>query len=66
VQADSAFQSYMDGALASLGIEADDVERAVMSGVWSIYREGIGLLLAADLSGYEAEPNPDLSRPPVR
>jgi hypothetical protein len=66
VQPDSAFQSYMDGALASLGIEADEVERAVMAGVWDIYREGIGLLLNADLSGVEPEPTPDLSQPPVR
>jgi hypothetical protein len=66
VQADSAFQSYMDGALASLGIEADEVERAVMSGVWSIYREGIALLLDVDLSAVEPEHSPDLSRPPAR
>ena len=63
---DSAFQSYMEGALASLGIEADEVERAVMSGVWSIYREGIALLLTADLSGIDPESHPDLSQPPAR
>jgi hypothetical protein len=56
----------MDGALASLGIEADEVERAVMSGVWNIYSEGIALLLAADLSGIDPEPYPDLSQPPAR
>jgi hypothetical protein len=66
VERDSAFQSYMDGALASLGIEADEVERAVMSGVWNIYREGIALLLTVDLSEIEPEHHPDLSQPPAR
>jgi hypothetical protein len=66
VEPDSAFQSYMDGALASLGIGADEVERAVMAGVWNIYREGIALLLTADLSGIEPEHHPDLSQPPAR
>ena len=66
VNPESAFQSYMDGALGSLGIEADEVERAVMAGVWNIYSEGIALLLSADLSGIEPEPAPDLSRPPAR
>jgi hypothetical protein len=56
----------MDGALASLGIEADEVERAVMSGVWNIYREGIALLLTVDLTGIEPEHHPDLSQPPER
>jgi hypothetical protein len=56
----------MDGALASLGIEADEVERAVMSGVWSIYREGIALLLDADLSQIDPESHPDLSQAPAR
>jgi hypothetical protein len=56
----------MEGALASLGIEADEVERAVMAGVWNIYREGIALLLTTDLSGIDPEPHPDLSQPPAR
>ena len=64
MEPDSAFQSYLDGALASYGIEADETERAVMSGVWEIYREGIGLLLDADLGEIEPELDADLSRGP--
>lgn len=61
---DPAFQSYMEGALASFGIEADDTERAVMAGVWTLYRPGLERLLTADLSSVEAERDPDPSRAP--
>jgi hypothetical protein len=37
VEPNSAFQSYLDGALEVFGIEADETERAVMAGVWSVY-----------------------------
>jgi hypothetical protein len=61
---DSASQSYLDGALDTFGIEADEVERAVIAGVWDVYKPGIERLMAADLSGVEPEPAPDLSKPP--
>ena len=38
---ESAFQSYLDGALETFGIDADESERAVMLGVWSIYEPGM-------------------------
>ena len=62
---DSAFDAYLNGALETFGIEADDVERAVITGVWKIYQEGMDLLTTADLSEVAPEPTPDLSRPPA-
>ncbi len=63
---ESAFQSYLQGALEIFGIDTDEGERAVMAGVWSIYEPGMDLLRDADLDGIEPEPNADLSRPPAR
>jgi hypothetical protein len=63
---ETAFQSYMEGALETFGIEADEVERAVMRGVWQVYEEGMNRLIEADLSGVELEADLDLSRPPGR
>ena len=64
--AESAFQSYLDGALESFGIEADETERAVMSAVWSIYEPAMTLLRDADLDDVELELNLDLSQAPPR
>jgi hypothetical protein len=66
MEAGSAFQSYLTAALETFGIEADETERAVMVGVWSIWEPGMGLLRDADLDGVEPEPRPDLSAPPPR
>jgi len=66
VAAESALQSYLDGALETFGIEADETERAVMAGVWEIYEPGLNLLSEADLEGVEPERAADLSRPPER
>jgi hypothetical protein len=64
--AGSAFQTYLDGALETLGIEADQTERAVMTGVWSIYEPSMNLLRDADLDAVEHELHADLSGPPPR
>jgi hypothetical protein len=61
----TAFQRYLDSALESFGIEADETERAVMAGVWSIWDPGMTLLRDADLDGVEQELHPDLSTPPT-
>jgi hypothetical protein len=66
VEAESAFQSYLNGALELFGLEADEEERAVMAGIWSIYQPGMELLRDADLEAIEAEMGADLSKPPVR
>jgi hypothetical protein len=64
MEAGSAFQRYLDSGLESFGIEADETERAVMAGVWSIWEPGMNLVRDADLDGVEHEIHPDLSSPP--
>jgi hypothetical protein len=64
MEAGSPFQGYLRGALETFGIEADDEERAVMMGVWTIYEPGMELLRDADLDGVEPEMHADLSKPP--
>jgi len=64
MEAESAFHGYLDAALESFGIQADETERAVMLGVWSIWEPGMNLLRDADLDGVEHETRPDLSAPP--
>ena len=66
MEASDAFQKYLQSALEAFGIEADDAERGVMAGVWSIYEPGMELLRDADLDGVEHELRPDLSKPPER
>ncbi len=66
MEGDSAFQSYLNGALETFGIVADEEERAVMTGVWSLYEPAMELLRDADLGGIEPERNADLSKPPPR
>jgi hypothetical protein len=66
MEGESAFQSYLRGALETFGIDADEDERAVMMGVWSLYEPGMELLRDADLEGIEPELHPDLSKPPAR
>ena len=66
MEAGSPFQLYIDAGLESFGIEADETERAVMAGVWSIWEPGMTLLRDADLDGVEHESDPDLSSAPPR
>jgi hypothetical protein len=66
MEGQSAFQSYLEGALETFGIASDETERAVMAGVWSIYEPGMELLRDADIDGIEPELQPDLSKPPAR
>jgi hypothetical protein len=65
VDPDTAFHSYLDAALTTFGIEADETERAVMAGVWDIYRPGMDLLRDADLDRVEPEGDVDLSQAPA-
>jgi hypothetical protein len=65
MEGESAFQTYLNGGLETFGIAADEDERAVMTGVWTLYEPGMELLRDADLDGIEAEPHADLSKPPA-
>jgi hypothetical protein len=55
---------FIDGGLASLGIETDEVERAVIGGAHALFWPGIMELLALDLGALVPERDPDLSKAP--
>ena len=61
---DADFQAFVPAGLTSLGIEADETELAVMSAAHELYWPAIRGLLDVDLSGEQAEHNPDLRRAP--
>jgi len=56
--------AFVPAGLASLGIEADETDLAVMAAVHGIFWPPILELLALDTSGVEPERCPDLSRAP--
>ena len=63
--ADSAqLDDFIPAGLASLGIEADEVDMAVIAAVHGIFWPPILELLALDTSEVEPERFPDLSRAP--
>ena len=64
MEAGSLFERYVDSGLENFEIEADETERTVMAGVWSIWEPGMTLLRDADLDGVEHEIHADLSSPP--
>jgi hypothetical protein len=55
---------FLLAGLASLGIEADEVDLAVMAAVHRMLWPAILGMLALDTEGVEPERNPDLSRAP--
>lgn len=57
-------EDFVPAGLASLGIEADEIDLAVMSAVHQLFWPAIMELLALDLGGLEPERCPDLSRAP--
>jgi hypothetical protein len=58
-------EAFLTAGLASLGIEYDEVELAVMQTAHETYWPAIAGLLELDLSGVDPEPGTDLSRGPV-
>jgi hypothetical protein len=63
--ADSAqLDDFIPAGLASLGIEADEVDMAVIAAVHGIFWPPILELLALDTSEVEPERFPDLSQAP--
>lgn len=63
---DSADRSadFIPAGLASLGIEADETELAIIGAVHQVFWAPIQGLLALDLREVEPERNPDLSSAP--
>lgn len=58
------FDSFVPAGLTAIGVEADDVELAIMAVAHGLYWPGLLALLEADLSAVVPEPGPDLSGPP--
>lgn len=58
------FEAFVPAGLASLGIEVDEVELAVMRATHELYWPAIAGLLEVDLSGVDPEPVADMSVPP--
>jgi hypothetical protein len=56
---------FIPGALASYGVEADEIELAVIGAAHATFWPPILELLALDTSAARPEPRPDLSKPPV-
>lgn len=57
---------FVPSSLASLGIEADEIELAVMAAATELFWPPLTELLELDTSAVAPEPCPDLSRPPGR
>lgn len=57
-------EQFIPAGLASLGIEADETDFAVMNAAHAMFWPSIRDLLALDLGQLEPERNADLSRAP--
>ncbi len=57
-------EDFIPAGLASLGLEADEIELAVIGAAHAMLWPPILELLALDLDAAEPEPRPDLSQPP--
>jgi hypothetical protein len=55
---------FVESGLASMGIEADEIEMAVIRAAHQLYWPEIVELLSIDTGGVPPEPDPDLSSPP--
>jgi len=63
MEASGSFESFVPAGLASLGVEADEADLAVMAGAHAIYWPAVRGLMEAPI-GAPPEPDPDLSRAP--
>jgi hypothetical protein len=59
------FAAMARATLARLGVEADDVQLAVMAAADGLYAPLIRALMEADLGAVAEETSPDMSRPPA-
>jgi hypothetical protein len=64
MEASNSADDFVPAGLASLGIEADEVDLAVMGAAHQMFWPAILELLSLDTSGVEVERCPDLSRAP--
>ena len=66
MEASARAEDFVPAGLASLGIEADEVDLAVMAALHGIFWPPTLELLALDTSEVEPELCPDLSKAPAR
>ena len=66
MEASNHADDFIPAGLASLGIEADEVELAVIGAAHTLFWPGILELLELDTSGVAPEAAPDLSRAPTQ
>jgi hypothetical protein len=66
MEASDRADEFIPAGLASLGIEADEVELAVMNAAHQMFWPSIRELLSLDLGEFEPERDPDLSRAPEK
>jgi len=57
---------FIPAALAAFGVEADEIELAVMGAAHELFWPPILELLSLDTGGIAPEPAPDLSQAPPR
>jgi hypothetical protein len=56
---------FIPAGLAALGVEADEIELAVIGAAHAMFWPAILELFAFDASAARPEPRPDLSQPPA-
>ena len=66
MEASNTPDDFIPAGLASFGIEADEIELAVIGAARQLFWPPILELVALDTSRLPAEPNPDLSQAPPR
>ena len=66
MEASSNADEFIDAGLAAYGIEADEIELAVIRAAHQTFWPPILELLALDTSQVPPERDPDLSQPPRR
>ena len=66
MEASKSPDDFIPAALAAFGVEADEIELAVMHAAHEVFWPPILELLALDTGGVAPEPAPDLSQLPPR
>jgi hypothetical protein len=66
MEASNGADDFIPAALAAFGVEADEIELAVMRAAHEVFWPPILELLALDTSTGASEPAPDLSQAPPR
>jgi hypothetical protein len=65
MEAHDRADDFIAAGLASLGVEADEIELAVVGAAHRVFWPPILELLELDLGAVPPEPAPDLSQPPL-